>query len=146
MSNIKRHFRKRNLKTNLPLGATNIKKHHHVNYSKIQRCGVLPLHLCEFKLKFGDFGLADMLRLSHYSGKADADLFSSYNQFLSISPDSCSTGSLSKHQTHRQTPLFSIPHLTLTFLCPSYQPLPPSLPIPFVFSASLKTPLSCLLS
>lgn len=65
MSNIKRHFRKRNLKTNLPLGATDIKEHHRTNYPKIQRYGVLPLHLCEFKLNFGDFGFTDMLRLSH---------------------------------------------------------------------------------
>lgn len=65
MSNIKRHFRKRNLKTNLPLGATNIKKYQHTHYPKIQRYGLLPWCLCEFKLNFGDFGFADMLRMSH---------------------------------------------------------------------------------
>lgn len=98
-----------------------VKKRCRTSHPKTRRCGILPSHLCQFELIPGDwicrYTQAELL----YSGKADAGLFSFKNQFLSIFPESCSVGSLSKHQTHRETRLLSFPFSTSHW--PFYPPL-----------------------
>lgn len=147
MSNIKRHFRRRNLKTNLPLGATNIEKHQHKNHPKVQRYWVVPLHRCEFKINFGDFGFADMPRLSHcILEKLMQTCFRLKTSFYWFSLTLTQWGACQKIGHIERLLSFLFPTSHWTFLSPFYQPLPPSLYISFVFSASPEISPSWLFS
>lgn len=146
MSNIYRHFRKKRPQDKFALDATkkkrNIAKKLSKDSKKLFRVKGMEYCLRIFvRLSFGDFGFADMIRLSHCILEKLMQICfplktSSYP--FSLTPTQWGA---CQNTRYRVTLLFSVPCLTLTFLSPSYQPLPPSLHIPFVFSVSLEIPI-----
>lgn len=141
MSNIKRHPRKRKLKTNLVLCATN-REILPYKLSKYPRYGV---RLCIFGSLnlILQTGFTDMLRLS--LEKLMQICFSLKTGSYEFSLALAQRG-VCQNSRHTETPLCYVLHLTLTFLSPSHQPLPPSHHIPFISSTSLEIALSWLLS